>query len=163
MYMTVLRESYIKHLVLAGLPQTDAEKYHSSSLNQRLQKKYGDEFLFSPQGGKKSELICSVSLSAGKLIQSCIQSCIDLKSDMEENYFPVPEDTDSDSFYTDGKDFGNNAEEIYRTNKIVFEASVRLRSDLKQMKTDDKEEDSATWSVNYNQAKSMIPSILYNL
>ena len=55
--MAVLRESYIKHLVLVGLPQTDAEKYHSSSLNQRLQKKYGDEFLFSPQGGKKSELI----------------------------------------------------------------------------------------------------------
>ena len=31
------------------------------------------------------------------------------------------------------------------------------------MKTDDKEEDSPTWSVNYNQAESMIPSSLYNL
>ena len=159
MYMTVLRESYIKHLVLAGVHQTDAEKYCSSSLKQRLQKKYGDEILFWPQGGKMSELICSASLSAGKLIQSCI----DLKKDMEENYIPVPEDTDSDSFDTDGNDFGNNAEESDRTNRIMFEASVRLRSDLKQMKTDDKEEDSATWSVDYNQAESMIPSSLYNL
>ena len=158
MYMTVLRESYIKHLVLAGVPQTDAEKYRSSSLNQRLQKKYGDE-MFWPQGGKKSGLICSASHSAGKLIQSCI----DLKRDMEENYIPVPEDTDSDRFYTDGNDFGNNAEEIDRTNKIMFEASVRMRSDLKQMKTHDKKEDSATWSINYNQAESMIPSNLYNL
>ena len=56
MYMTVLRESYIKHLVLAGVPQTDAEKYHSCSLKQGLQKKYGGEILFWPQGGKKSEL-----------------------------------------------------------------------------------------------------------
>ena len=144
--------------MLAGVPQTDAEKYRSSSLKQRLQK-YGDEILFWPQGGKKSELICTASLSAGKLIQSCI----DLKSDMEENYIPVLEDTDSDSFYTDGNDFGNNAEEIDRRNKIMFEASVRLRSDLKQMKPDDKEEDSATWLVNYKQAESMIPSSMYNL
>ena len=159
MYMTVLRESYIKHLVLDGVHQTDAEKYRSSSLKQRLQKKYGDEILFWPQGGKKSELICSASLSAGKLIQSCI----DLKKNVGENYIPVPEDTNSDSFDTDGNDFGNNAEEIDRTNRTMFEASVRLRSDLKQMKTDDKEEDSATWSVVYYQAESIIPSSLYNL
>ena len=82
---------------------------------------------------------------------------------MEENYIPVPEDTDSDSFDTDGNDFGNNAEEIDRTNKIMFEASVRMRSDLKQMKTDDKEEDSARCSVDYNKVESMIPSSLYNL
>ena len=151
MYTTVLR--------LTGVPQTDTEKYRSSSLKQRLQMKYGDEILFWPQGGKKSELICSASPSAGKLIQSRI----DLKRGMEDNYIPVPEDTDSDSFDTDGNDFGNNAEEIDRTNKIMFEASVRLRNDLKQMKTDDKEEDSATWSIDYNQAESMIPSSLYNL
>ena len=82
---------------------------------------------------------------------------------MEENYIPVPEDTDSDSFDTDGNDFGNNAEEIDRTNRIMFEASVRLRRDLKKITTDDKEEDPATWSVNYNQAESIIPSSLYNL
>ena len=52
---------------------------------------------------------------------------------MEENNIPVPEDTDSDSFDTDGNDFGNNAEEIDRTNRIMFEALVRLRSDLKQI------------------------------
>ena len=159
MYMTVLGESYIKHLVLVGLHQTDAEKYRSSSLKQRLQKKYGDEVLFWPQGGKKSELFCSASLSAGKLIQSCI----DLKRDMEENYIPVPEDTASDSFDTNGNDFGNNAEEIDRTNKIMFEASVRLRSDLKQMKTNDKEKDSARCSVDYNKVENMIPNSLYNL
>ena len=34
----------------------------------------------------------------------------------------------------------------------MFEASVRLSNDLKQMKTDDKEKNSVTWSVDYNQA-----------
>ena len=49
MFMTVLRESYIKHLihcVLDGVHKTDADKYCSSFLKQRLQKKYGDEILF---------------------------------------------------------------------------------------------------------------------
>ena len=45
----------------------------------------------------------------------------------------------------------------------MFEASVRQSSDLKQIKTDDKEEDSATWSIDYNQTESIIPCSLYNL
>ena len=31
------------------------------------------------------------------------------------------------------------------------------------MKTDDTQEDSATWLVDYNQAESSVPSSLYNL
>ena len=70
---------------------------------------------------------------------------------------------DSDTPYTDGHGVDKSVENTERMNKIMFEASVRLKSDLKQIKSDDKGEYSDTWSVDYKQAENLIPNSLYNL
>ena len=50
---------------------------------------------------------------------------------------------------------------MFDTFTIIFRRDYTAA--YTKMKTDDKEEDSPTWSVDYNQAESMIPSSLYNL
>ena len=48
---------------------------------------------------------------------------------MEENYIRIPENDDSD--ISDDDNQTDKIAEMERTNKIMFEASVRLNSDLK--------------------------------
>lgn len=121
MYISVLKEIYINHLKCAGIKPSDAETYRNSSLKRRIIKKYGDSILFWPQGGKKSDLICSSSLSAGKLISACME----MKRNMEENFIPVPTYDDSEADNSDDEQ-SEQKNESEMTNKIIYEAAIRL-------------------------------------
>lgn len=148
-YLKTLNATYRRYLKETGVLPEVAETYRNQSLKRRLRKTYADSILFWPQDNNKSELICSASLSAGKLISALV----DLKQNLEDNYIALPSSDD---------EVPNDSESDIM-NKVMFQAAQKIKADLKNMKCNEKENENDSWNVDYNQACSIVPNSLHNL
>ncbi|MES9905169.1 MAG: hypothetical protein ABW168_21155, partial [Sedimenticola sp.] len=153
MYLSKIRETFANYLLAEGMLPDDVKMYRNEKLKRRLQSRYGESILFWPQTGKTSDIVCSSSLSAGKLISTCM----DLKQDMDENFIPLPSD-DTDEVMS----VNDNSAERENQDKVMYDAALRVSTDLRNAKLDYKTNTNYL-SIDYDEASKITQNSLYNL
>lgn len=150
--VSVLRDFYRLHLKTFNLDDDRASQYRTSSLKIRLQKHFGADILFIPQRGALSEIVCRANITAAKLVQSLGE----MQKNIEEHYIPVIDDNT-------GLESTETSNDISEDVKSIYRLACKIRSEMKEMHDNFKQEQAENWNVSYEQVLQIVPPSLYNL
>ena len=97
-------------------------------------------------------------MTAGQLIAALL----DLKKDIDENFIPVNDITES-SLLSETDKKSNVLSEVDDFNRNAYKVAQKIKSDIRQIQSSTEKDKTEPWNISYNQAESIIPTSLFNL